>query len=69
VTPERPDPSPVFAIQTSRAGWSKGSGRSSSGLSTLKMAVLAPIPSPTIRMAIAKKPASRRALRRAKRTS
>ena len=60
VTADRP-PSPEFAIQTRRSGASKGSGRSKSGLMMLKMAVLAPIPTPRMSTTKAKKPASRRA--------
>jgi hypothetical protein len=44
VVPERPPPL-ALAIQTNRPGSRKGSGRKSNALTTLKMAVFAPIPS------------------------
>lgn len=56
---------PVLAIQTRRSASRNGSGRSSSGFTTLNTAVLAPIPSASIRMATIACPGSRAMLRTA----
>jgi hypothetical protein len=53
-----------LAIHTSSEGFSNGSGRRSSVLTTLKTVALAPTPSPAIRMAKMAKPALRRMLRK-----
>src|SRR5665647_3374278 len=58
--------SPTFI---SRSGWGKGSGRRSSALTALKIAVLAPIPIASVRMATAVNAGARRKVRRAKRAS
>jgi hypothetical protein len=62
VCPDRPAVS-WLAIQTSCSGSRKGSGRSSSALTTLKTVELAPMPSLTITTAKTAKPASRRSVR------
>ena len=62
VCPERPAVSRL-AIQTSRSGSAKGSGRRISVWTTLKTVTLAPMPNPAMRIANVAKPASRRRTR------
>ena len=57
-------PASLLAIHTSSDGFSNGSGRRSSVLTTLKTVALAPMPSPAMRMAKTAKPASRRKVRK-----
>jgi len=51
------------------AGSRYGMGRSTTAFTTLKMAVLAPMPSASVRMATAAKPGERQSTRRPHRTS
>jgi len=57
------------ASRRSLSGWAKGSGRSKTALTTLKIAVLAPMPSASVRMATAVKPEFLRSVRTPKRKS
>src|ERR1043166_1247806 len=52
-------------IRASRPGSAYGSGRSSTALTTLKIAVLAPMPSMRVRVTVSAKPGWRRSARRA----
>ncbi len=65
--------SPLFVLvaqmRTSRSEAGKGSGRSSTALTTLKMAVLAPMPSPRVRTATIVKVGFRRSMRAPTRAS
>src|ERR1039458_5233697 len=63
VCPDKSPSAPSFAIQTRRPGSLNGRGRISSASTTLKTVALAPIPSPTTRIAKVVKPASRRSVR------
>ena len=54
----------VLVTTTMRSGASNGSGRSTTALTTLKMAVVAPMPSASVRIAVAAKPGCR--IRRSK---
>ena len=46
----------VLVTTITRSGWSNGIGRRTTALTTLKIAVVAPMPSARVRMAVAAKP-------------
>src|SRR2546426_3154684 len=56
VAPDNPTAPIVFSIQTRRFGSRNGRGRMSRALTTLKIAVLAPMPSASVSTATAVKP-------------
>ena len=67
--PRRPRLRPEIAEATIRSARSNGSGRRITASTTLKIAVVAPMPSPSVTIAVSAKPGCRTMLRTAKRKS